>query len=107
MDVALKKRGGAKLWWRTKSAHPKPVVGDEQADIYLCHACYTQKRDWSAVMPDGYEDVETLDGLLARKQQLDGEFKWEQRQCSLLFRANTLSSIPQQGQQHKTHRVKQ
>jgi len=70
----FKKRGGTKLWWRTKSAHSNPVLGDDQADSYLCHACYTQKRDWSAVMPEGYEDVETYDGLLARKQQLESEF---------------------------------
>lgn len=70
------RRDGARIWWRAKPARCEeistPVLGEGQANSYLCHSCYSMKRDWSAVMPEGYEDVETLNDMTARKKELDG-----------------------------------
>ncbi|CAD0090783.1 unnamed protein product, partial [Aureobasidium vineae] len=59
---------GLRLWWKS----PASVSGEGQADSYLCNSCYTTKKKWSAVMPEGYEDVETFKSLVARKKQLQG-----------------------------------
>jgi len=69
----LVRRNGMKLWWQSKSA----LLGETQADVskeaqYLCHSCYTKQRPWSEVMPEGYEDINTLKTLVARRNQLDG-----------------------------------
>jgi len=72
-ECQLVRHNGMKLWWQSKSA----LLGETQADVskeaqYLCHRCYTKQRPWSEVMPEGYEDVNTLKTLVARRNQLDG-----------------------------------
>jgi len=62
-----------RLWWKSEGV----LSGETHADVsqeaqYLCHTCYTKQRPWSEVMPEGYEDVNTLKALIARKTQLDG-----------------------------------
>lgn len=72
-ECQLVRRNGMKLWWQSKSA----LLGETLADVskeaqYLCYRCYTKQRPWSEVMPEGYEDVNTLKTLVARRNQLDG-----------------------------------
>jgi hypothetical protein len=67
---------GTKLWWRSmhaQSLQARESMSEEApAHEYLCHGCYIKQRSWSAAMPKGYEDVTTLESLIARKEQLDG-----------------------------------
>jgi hypothetical protein len=44
----------------------------EEADEYLCHACYLPKENWQDALPQGYEDVNSVKELLDRKKKLDG-----------------------------------
>ncbi|KEQ63706.1 uncharacterized protein M437DRAFT_20156, partial [Aureobasidium melanogenum CBS 110374] len=53
---------GLKLWW-TMLTDTKPH--------HLCPSCYFSSRNWTDVMPKGYEDVQTAKELKARKEQLD------------------------------------
>lgn len=69
----LVRRNGVKLWWKSKAV----LSGESQVNMskeaqYLCHSCYTKQRPWSEVMPEGYEDVNSLKALVARRNQLDG-----------------------------------
>lgn len=52
--------GGSRLFWLT-----------HDSDQYLCNSCYA-KRDWTDIMPTGYEDCSSVTEMAARMQQLDG-----------------------------------
>jgi len=45
----------------------------EEAEEYLCHACYVPKENWQDALPQGYEDVKSTKELVARKKKLDGD----------------------------------
>ncbi|KEQ63707.1 uncharacterized protein M437DRAFT_26439, partial [Aureobasidium melanogenum CBS 110374] len=57
----ITKRTGMKLWWH------RTLAG---SDIFLCHGCLFSKGEWARAMPEGYEDVKTIKGFVARKKQL-------------------------------------
>lgn len=59
----LVKLQGLKFWWAQVTVDTKPH--------YLCPSCYYSSRDWTDVMPKGYEDVQTAKELMARKEQFD------------------------------------
>jgi hypothetical protein len=74
-DLLLPLGIGSRIWWR--SIHAQPVQARESMSEhaptheYLCHTCYIGQRTWSAAMPKGYEDVESLKSLEARHRQLN------------------------------------
>jgi hypothetical protein len=43
----------------------------EEADEYLCHACYLPKENWRDALPQGYKDVISMKELKDRKKKLD------------------------------------
>lgn len=61
---------GSKLWWQKIDAAEAITQSDSQS--FLCHSCYFPKKDWACAMPEGYEDVNSIKQLIARKEQIDG-----------------------------------
>jgi hypothetical protein len=79
---------GLKLWWRRgKTVEEEEAEEEDEVFVqgqeseedddkeksgdYLCHACYVRTRSRFEILPEGYEDVETLKDIVARKKQLD------------------------------------
>jgi len=52
-------RSPIKSWWKSLNS-----------EDYLCNRCYTTSADWSGIMPKGYEDIETIKGLVQRRKEL-------------------------------------
>jgi hypothetical protein len=61
----IRVRGGNKLWWQRK-------LNTEQAGhpLYDCNACFS--KDSATALPQGFEDVKTVQQLFLRREQLLG-----------------------------------
>jgi hypothetical protein len=61
----MRVRGGYKLWWQRK-------LNTEQAGhpLYDCNACFS--KDSATALPEGFEDVKTVQQLFLRREQLLG-----------------------------------
>lgn len=67
------KSGGRKMWWRRKGHAPDDnhfLKDEDKSDEYLCPGCYVKHGHFKA-LPEGYEDVQTIRDIVARKKQLD------------------------------------
>lgn len=68
--------GGARLWWRKRNAGNSDSAESEgsldKSDEYLCLKCYVSSRTRFEALPEGYEDVENIKDVVARKRQLGG-----------------------------------
>jgi hypothetical protein len=88
---------GLKLWWRRGKEEEEEEEEDkvfvqgqeseeddkkkEKSVENICHACYMRTRSRFEALPDGYEHVETLKDVVARKEKFD-ESALQQHQVS-------------------------
>jgi hypothetical protein len=60
----VKRRDGLRLWWQRRQAN----LDDEY--LYDCPSCFM--KDLKTVLPEGFKDVETVQQLYERREQLLG-----------------------------------